>query len=41
VHNSPGNEEFDEDPAHTWLRKLVKKAASSYGLQERPRKRSW
>jgi DNA-binding transcriptional LysR family regulator len=35
------HERFDEDPAHAWLRKLVKKAASNYGLQERPRKRSW
>lgn len=35
------HERFDTDPAHTWLRKLVKKTASSYGLQERPRKRSW
>ena len=35
------HERFDTDPAHTWLRQLVKKTASSYGLQERPRKRSW
>jgi DNA-binding transcriptional LysR family regulator len=35
------HERFDADPAHTWLRKLLKTTASSYGLQERPRKRSW
>jgi DNA-binding transcriptional LysR family regulator len=35
------HERFDTDPAHAWLRKLLKKTASKYGLQERPRKRSW
>jgi len=35
------HERFDADPAHTWFRKLLKKTAASYGLQERPRKRSW
>jgi DNA-binding transcriptional LysR family regulator len=35
------HERFDKDPAHTWLRTLLKKTASSYGLQERPRKRRW
>jgi DNA-binding transcriptional LysR family regulator len=35
------HERFDTDPAHAWLRKLLKKTASSFGLQERPRKRHW
>jgi DNA-binding transcriptional LysR family regulator len=35
------HERFDEDPAHAWLRNLVKKTARNFGLQERPRKRSW
>jgi len=35
------HERFDADPAHTWLRSLLQKTASSYGLKERPRKRSW
>jgi DNA-binding transcriptional LysR family regulator len=35
------HQRFDEDPAHTWLRNLVKKTARSFGLEERPRKRSW
>jgi DNA-binding transcriptional LysR family regulator len=35
------HQRFDEDPAHTWLRALVKKTARNFGLKERPRKRSW
>jgi DNA-binding transcriptional LysR family regulator len=35
------HERFDEDPAHAWLRRLVKKTATSFGLPERPRKRNW
>jgi DNA-binding transcriptional LysR family regulator len=35
------HERFDEDPAHAWLRNLVKKTARNFGLQERPRKRTW
>ena len=35
------HERFDEDPAHAWLRNLVKKTARDFGLQERPGKRSW
>lgn len=35
------HQRFDEDPAHTWLRNLVKKTARNFGLQERPRKRTW
>jgi DNA-binding transcriptional LysR family regulator len=35
------HERFDEDPGHAWLRRLVKKTARSFGLPERPRKRSW
>ena len=35
------HQRFDEDPAHTWLRNLVKKTARSFGLKERPRKRTW
>lgn len=35
------HERFDEDPAHVWLRGLVKKTASTFGLPEKPRKRSW
>ena len=26
---------------HAWLRRLVKKTARTFGLAERPRKRSW
>jgi DNA-binding transcriptional LysR family regulator len=35
------HERFDEDPPHRWLRGQVKAAAREFGLQERPRKRSW
>jgi DNA-binding transcriptional LysR family regulator len=35
------HERFDEDPAHAWLRNLVKKTARDFGLKERPRKRTW
>jgi DNA-binding transcriptional LysR family regulator len=35
------HQRFDEDPAHTWLRNLVKKTGRSFGLKERPRKRTW
>jgi DNA-binding transcriptional LysR family regulator len=35
------HQRFDEDPAHTWLRNLVKKTARDFGLKERPRKRTW
>ncbi len=35
------HERFDEDPAHAWLRALVKTTARGFGLPERPRKRSW
>ena len=35
------HQRFDEDPAHAWLRGLVKNAARSFGLQEKPRKRRW
>ena len=35
------HQRFDEDPAHTWLRNLVKKTALNFGLKERPRKRTW
>ena len=35
------HQRFDEDPAHRWLRNLVKKTARSFGLKERPRKRTW
>jgi DNA-binding transcriptional LysR family regulator len=35
------HERFDDDPAHAWLRNLVKKTAGNFGLQERPRKRTW
>jgi DNA-binding transcriptional LysR family regulator len=35
------HQRFDEDPAHTWLRNLVKKTAQNFGLKERPRKRTW
>lgn len=35
------HQRFDEDPAHTWLRELVKKIARGFGLSERPRKRTW
>lgn len=35
------HERFDEDPAHAWLRDLVRRTASNLGTSERPRKRSW
>jgi len=35
------HQRFDEDPAHTWLRNLVKKTARNFGIKERPRKRTW
>jgi len=35
------HQRFDEDPAHAWLRNLVKKTARNFGLKERPRKRTW
>ena len=35
------HQRFDQDPAHTWLRNLVKKTARNFGLKERPRKRTW
>jgi len=35
------HERFDEDPAHAWMRSLLKKTARAFGLKERPRKRSW
>jgi len=35
------HERFDDDPAHAWLRSLVKKTAQSFGLAEKPKKRSF
>jgi DNA-binding transcriptional LysR family regulator len=35
------HERFDADPAHAWLRRLVKETARGFGLPERPRKRTW
>jgi len=35
------HQRFDKDPAHMWLRDLVKKTARNFGLKERPRKRTW
>ncbi|HVR61302.1 MAG TPA: LysR family transcriptional regulator [Polyangia bacterium] len=35
------HERFDDDPAHAWLRKLVKTIARGFGLPERPRARRW
>jgi DNA-binding transcriptional LysR family regulator len=35
------HERFDDDPAHTWLRQLVRKTARGFGLAEKPRKRSF
>ena len=35
------HERFEDDPAHGWLRALVKKTALNFGLSEKPRKRSW
>jgi DNA-binding transcriptional LysR family regulator len=35
------HERFDRDPAHAWLRKCVKEAASRFGLPGRPNQRTW
>jgi DNA-binding transcriptional LysR family regulator len=35
------HERFDDDPAHAWLRQLVKSTARGFGLPGRPRKRTW
>ncbi len=35
------HERFDDDPAHAWLRRLVQETARSFGLPEKPRKRSF
>ena len=35
------HERFDDDPAHAWLRQLVKTTARAFGLAGRPRKRTW
>lgn len=35
------HERFDDDPAHVWLRQLVKTIAAGFGSRERPRKRGW
>lgn len=35
------HQRFDDDPAHAWLRQLVKKTAQGFGLREKPRKRSF
>jgi DNA-binding transcriptional LysR family regulator len=35
------HERFDDDPAHRWLRTLVKTSARDLGLPVRPSKRSW
>jgi DNA-binding transcriptional LysR family regulator len=35
------HERFDEDPAHGWLRQLVKKTARDFGLREGPQTRGW
>jgi DNA-binding transcriptional LysR family regulator len=35
------HERFDNDPAHAWLRQLLKKTAHGFGLAEKPRKRSF
>jgi DNA-binding transcriptional LysR family regulator len=35
------HERFDDDPAHAWLRQLVKTTARAFGLPGRPRKRTW
>jgi DNA-binding transcriptional LysR family regulator len=35
------HERFDDDPAHAWLRRLVKRIARGFGLAESPRKRAW
>lgn len=33
------HERFDADPAHAWLRELVRQTARDFGLRERPRRR--
>ncbi len=35
------HERFDRDPAHAWLRKLLRRTARGFGLAGRPHKRSW
>jgi len=35
------HERFDDDPAHAWLRKLLRNTTKSLGLREQPKKRSW
>jgi DNA-binding transcriptional LysR family regulator len=35
------HERFDDDPAHAWLRQLVKRTAQGLGLAEKPRRRSF
>ena len=35
------HERFDADPAHRWLRELVKRTAQPLGLGERPQRRTW
>jgi DNA-binding transcriptional LysR family regulator len=35
------HERFDSDPAHTWLRSLVKRTAARFGLPGGPRKRTF
>jgi DNA-binding transcriptional LysR family regulator len=35
------HERFDDDPAHRWLRQLVKTIARGFGLPTRPSKRDW
>ncbi len=35
------HERFDDDPAHAWLRALLKKTTKGLGLGVEPRKRSW
>jgi DNA-binding transcriptional LysR family regulator len=35
------HERFDNDPAHAWLRSLLRQTAQGFGLIEPPRTRSW
>ena len=35
------HERFDDDPAHRWLRNLVRASARDFGLQVPPSKRAW
>lgn len=35
------HERFDDDPAHAWLRQMVRTTAQGFGLAEKPRKRSF